>query len=125
MNKLEDVASIGIGNLFLIGLYIIVINSLIEEYFWRGFLFEKLSALINPWAVYALTGVGFSLHHIMFYYDWFSVSIFLLVTSGLVAYAMIMNYIFYRFRDLFSCWLIHAFADSAQIFIAFKIFDLI
>lgn len=119
--KLQEVMDLNVTNLIFIGLYIILINSLLEEYFWRGFMFDKLRGLVSPWLAYALTGVAFSFHHVVFYYNWFTPLFFWLVTIGLIGYAVIMNYIFSRYKDLFSCWVIHAFADVVQIYIAFTV----
>lgn len=116
---LKDSISLNITNLIFIGAYIIFINSLLEEYFWRGFIFKKLSDSLKPLSAYLLSGIAFSFHHIMFYYNWFSPLFFILVTLGLVFYAMIMNFIFNKYKDLFSCWFVHIFADIAQIAIAF------
>jgi len=125
INKLKNLININLENLIFVGLYIIIFNSLLEEYFWRGFLFAKLDKLIKPWQAYLITGIAFSFHHVMFYYNWFNLGFFLLATLGLTIYAMIMNYVFKKYQDLFSCWYVHIFADVAQIFIAFKIFNLI
>ena len=124
-SKLNSLININLTNLIFIGLYIIIFNSLLEEYFWRGFLFAKLDKILKPWQAYLITGIAFSFHHVMFYYNWFNLGFFVLVTFGLTFYALIMNYIFKKYQDLFSCWYVHIFADIAQIFIAFKIFELI
>jgi len=120
--KLNQLISLNVNNLIFIGLYIIFINSLLEEFFWRGFIFEKLDKLINTKKAYFFSAVAFSFHHVMFYYDWFNITFFLLVTLGLIIYAAIMNFIFAKYRDLFSCWLVHIIVDIVQIFIAFKLF---
>jgi len=124
-SKLNSLININLTNLIFIGLYIIIFNSLLEEYFWRGFLFAKLDKILKSWQAYLITGIAFSFHHVMFYYNWFNLGFFLLVTFGLTVYALIMNYVFKKYQDLFSCWYVHIFADIAQIFIAFKIFELI
>ncbi|MDD2656484.1 MAG: CPBP family intramembrane metalloprotease [Patescibacteria group bacterium] len=123
--KLNSLININLTNLIFIGLYIIIFNSLLEEYFWRGFLFAKLDKILKPWQAYLITGIAFSFHHVMFYYNWFNLGFFVLVTFGLTVYALIMNYVFKKYQDLFSCWYVHIFADIAQIFIAFKIFEII
>lgn len=122
--RLKTLININFTNLIFIGLYIIILNSVLEEYFWRGFLFNKLKNLIKPWQAYLITSLAFSFHHVMFYYNWFNLGFFLLVTFGLTAYALIVNYVFHKYSDLFSCWYVHIFADVAQIFIAFKIFGI-
>ena len=120
--KLQGLISLNPSNLIFIGLYIIIVNSLLEEYFWRGFMFQELRNIVKPWLAYALTGIAFSFHHVMFYYNWFNLTFFLVVTIGLILYAVIMNFLLERYRDLFSCWIVHAFVDVVQIFIAFSIF---
>lgn len=121
-DNLQAVMDLNLSNLIFIGLYIIFVNSLLEEYFWRGFLFDKLTHLATPWLAYALTGIAFSFHHVVFYYNWFSPTFFWLATIGLIGYAVIMSYVFSRYRDLYSCWLVHAMVDVIQISIAFFIF---
>jgi len=120
--KLQGLISIDLSNLIFIGLYIVIFNSLLEEFFWRGFLFQELRNTVKPWLAYVLTGIAFSFHHVMFYYNWFNLPFFLVVTIGLILYAVIMNLLFERYKDLFSCWMVHAFVDVVQIFIAFSIF---
>lgn len=125
INQLQAMASINIGNIILIGLYIIVLNSLLEEFFWRGFVFDELKDSLNIWFAYIFTGLAFSFHHVVFYYSWFSLGFGIIITLGLTSYAIIMNLIFHKYKDLFSCWLVHAIADVAQILIAFRIFGII
>ena len=124
IEKLQALASINTTNIIFIGIYIIVINSFLEELFWRAFLFKKMKENIGN-ASYFITGLAFSFHHIMFYYDWFTLPFFLLVTIGLSIYAIIMNYLFNKYQDLYSCWFVHAIVDTTQIFIALIIFGII
>ena len=123
--QLNEMASINVSNILAIGLYIIVLNSLLEEFFWRGFLFDKLFTTIRPWLAYLITGIAFSFHHMVFYYNWFEPVYLVIITVGLSIYAMLMNLIFAKTKDLFTCWLVHACADIAQIFIALKLFQLL
>ena len=125
VDQLNQMASIDVSNIVFIGLYIIIFNSLLEEFFWRGFLFNRLNILIKPWIAYVLTGIAFSFHHMVFYYNWFEPVYLIIITVGLAVYAMIMNLIFSKTKDLFSCWFVHIFADIAQIYIALVIFGII
>lgn len=124
VSQLNQLASINKRNILFIGLYIILFNSILEEFFWRGFLFKELRELINPWMAHTLTGIGFSFHHIIFFIGWFELPFLMLATSGLIAFAIVMNFILERY-DLFSCWLIHGLVDTVQVFIAFRIFGII
>lgn len=125
VDQLRQMADINVKNILFIGMYIILINSLLEEFFWRGFLFDKLRYQVRQWIAYLLTGIAFSFHHMVFYYNWFDLKYLIIITVGLSIYAMIMNFIFSKTKDLYTCWLIHGCADVAQIFIALKLFNLI
>ncbi len=120
--KLNLLIALDAKKLVFVGAYIIVINSLLEEYFWRSFLFAKFKTVAPKVLAYFVPALAFSFHHVMFYYDWFSLPFFITVTFGLVVYSLIMNKIFDYSKDLFSCWLIHSLVDIVQITIAFMIF---
>jgi membrane protease YdiL (CAAX protease family) len=120
--KLTGLISVNLEKLILVGLYIIIFNSLLEEYFWRSFLFKEFKKVVHPFLAYSLPAIAFSFHHVMFYYNWFSLPFFIAVTFGLVAYSLIMNKVFDYSKDLFTCWLVHALVDIVQISIAFIVF---
>lgn len=120
--KLSLLIDLDAKKLIFVGAYIIIINSLLEEFFWRSFLFAKFKTIAPKALAYFIPALAFSFHHVMFYYNWFTLPFFITVTIGLIAYSLIMNKIFDYSKDLFSCWLIHALVDIVQITIAFVIF---
>ena len=122
-DEINKVASINLSNIIFIGAYIIIFNSILEEYFWRSFIFEELQKTIKPYLAYLISALAFSFHHVVFFYNWFTPTFFILITIGLVGYALIMNFIWKRYRELFSCWLPHAMVDVVQIFIAYQVFN--
>ena len=125
VNKLGQFASINATNIILIGLYIIIFNSLLEEFFWRGFILKESQSLESPIVVHSIIGIAFSFHHVIFYYEWFNLTFFILVTLGLVFYSIFLNFVFQKYKDLFSCWLIHGMVDVVQIYIALNLFGIV
>jgi len=105
-----------------VSVYIVVANSLLEEFFWRGFLYKELRALTAPWVAHACTGMAFSLHHIMYYHAWLGLASAAAATAGLVAFAVLMNVLFQRTQDLTSVWLVHGVADLGQLVVALYVF---
>ncbi|MDX9970365.1 MAG: CPBP family intramembrane glutamic endopeptidase [Candidatus Gracilibacteria bacterium] len=120
--NLSTLIDLDAKKLIFVGAYIIIINSILEEFFWRAFLFAKFKTVSPKFIAYLIPAIAFSFHHVMFYYNWFTLPIFITVTIGLIVYSLIMNKIFDYSKDLFSCWLIHALVDIVQISIAFMIF---
>ena len=126
VTQLNTAAAITTANIIWIGLYIIFINSLLEEFFWRGFFFDEVHTLCG-WVVgYILTGIGFTLYHVVYFYKWFSYpGLFALACIGLFCYSLFMCMIFQKYRDLFTCWIIHALVDVVQIGIALYLFGIL
>ena len=124
-SALNSFAAITSSNILLIGLYIIFVNSLLEEFFWRGFFFVEVSSLYGKVLGYIFTGIGFSLYHIAFFYSWFSLPFVLLAALGLFCYSLFMCFLFERYKDLFTCWFIHGLVDIVQIFIALYLFGIL
>ena len=114
--------SITAQNIIFIGLYIIIFNSLLEEFFWRGFVFDELK---NTKYANILTGIAFSFHHVVFFYTWLSIPLILLSLLGLTIFAVMQNYLFLKTRNISNVWISHIFADVVQILIGLKIFGIL
>lgn len=126
VQKLQSAAAITATNIVFIGLYIILINSLLEEFFWRGFFFKEMHALHGWLFAYLMTGIGFSLYHVAYFWQWFTYSgIFAIAVAGLFFYSLFMCMLFQKYQDLFTCWIIHALVDIVQIGIALVLFEII
>ena len=125
--NLTETIAVNAGNVLILVLYMVFINSLLEEYFWRGFIYKRLrdTDYFSYPVLMLVTGVAFSFHHIMFFYDWFTWPLFLLATVGLTGFSIIVNYLFEKTKDMYSCWFVHACADVAQALIGLMVFGVI
>ena len=119
ISNLDSLVGVNKSNLLYIGAYVIVLNSVLEEYFWRGFMFKELKSL-GKLTSYVLTGFGFALHHVMLIYAWFSLPYIVVMTLSLAGFGMVMNWVYERY-GLFSCWFIHAVQDVVMIGIGFSL----
>ena len=98
-------------NFLYVSLYISFVNSLLEEFFFRGFLFENLSK--NPRLAYCFSALMFSVYHAAMMIGWFSVWLTLLVLAGLFLGGIIFNWLNQRGGCLYVSWLTHMFANFA------------
>lgn len=105
-------------------LYISFVNSLLEEFFFRGFAF--LSALENGMGRLAcpLSAVTFALYHVCILDGWFHPSLFLLLTLGLAVAGLLFNWLD-RDGTLWPSWLVHLAANLATNTIGMQLFGLI
>lgn len=103
---------IGRSTIVFAAVYTSVVNSLIEEYFFRGMLFLGLKKLGHRQVGYCLSSLFFALYHVTIFLQWFSWPIMLLALIGLVIGGLIFAWFADRTDSLISSWLIHITADA-------------
>lgn len=125
INEFENKYEINKNNIVYYGLYITFINSLLEEGFFRGFIFLNLKKIqLKKWA-YVVSSLTFSIYHIANFQNWFSWQVFILACVSLFIGGMIFNYLDDRPNTFFNSWFVHICADIAIILIGFRIFEVI
>lgn len=100
-------------NFLYVSLYISFVNSFLEEFFFRGFVFSDLKQLSGRKLAYIFSAAAFSLYHVAMMIGWFSPMLFLLVMVGLVAGGMIFNWLNEKLDTIYCSWLAHMFANFA------------
>lgn len=112
VGQLSANAGVHRGNFLYVSLYISFANSLLEEFFFRGWLFDCLCPFgeIPRWSL--CCGL-FALYHVAMMTGWFSPLLFALAMVGLAAGAAIFHWLNQRFDTLLPSWLVHMFANFA------------
>lgn len=88
--------------------YISVVNSFMEEVYFRGFLLVRLEGRYGYRPASWISALLFSAYHLITFRSWFSPPLLLLVLSALTFAGLVLNHITIRYRSLLSVWLIHA-----------------
>ena len=112
-------------NFIFVSLYISFVNSLLEEFFFRGFAFFTLKRVIGRKFAYLFSAGAFALYHIAMMVGWFGLNVFLIVMAGLFAGGIIFNYLNEKSETLYPSWLVHMFANFAINTIGFMLFGII
>ncbi|WP_300379414.1 CPBP family intramembrane glutamic endopeptidase [Clostridium sp.] len=99
-------------NFIFVAIYISLINSLLEEMFFRGFAFITLRNFISLKFAYIFSALTFSLYHVFIMKSWFNPLLFILLLSSLIIAGLIFNY-FDRRSVIYNSWLIHMSANLA------------
>lgn len=120
--ELEEKYKINASNFIFYGLYIIIFNSFIEEFFFRGFIFLNFKNLGHKNLGYAISSFAFALYHIAIFQNWFSPSIFILSLTGLIVGGLLFDYLDDLTDSFINSWLVHLSADLAIILIGFYLF---
>lgn len=121
------VSGIGVnaGNFVYVATYIALVNSLLEEFFFRGFAFLLLKKQTNRKFAYLFSGVMFAVYHAGMTSGWFHPIIYVLVMLGLFAGASIFNFLNEKCENIYPSWLVHMCANLAINTVGFILFGLI
>ena len=111
--SLTESAGVTKDNFLFVAVYISFVNSLLEEFFFRGFLFGNLKALHSRRFAYLFSSVVFALYHVAMMLGWFGLPLFLLCMAGLTAGGMIFNWLNEKQGNLYASWFVHMFANFA------------
>ena len=110
----------------LVALWIIIINPLMEEYFWRGFVYHRGIQLVKSErakkAVLVGSGVIFALHHTIIIEEWFNWWQFLASTIFLAVAGVVFNLMYKRSGSIIPSLIAHFMADLAIVVVGFQMF---
>lgn len=112
VENLSQNAGVNKGNFLFVSLYISFVNSLLEEFFFRGFVFLNLKPAGRSLA-YSFSAGLFALYHVAMMTGWFSPGIYLLAILGLAAGGTIFNLLNEKLGTIYVSWLTHMFANFA------------
>lgn len=105
----------------LLAVYWCTINSLLEEYVWRWFVFTRCEALMPRWPAVIASGLFFTLHHVIAltaYFDW---RITTLASLGVFIGGATWSWIYLKYRNIYASYVSHVFADVVIFAIGYKL----
>ncbi len=117
-------ADIGVdgGNFLWVALYISFVNSLLEEFFFRGFAFLGLRKLGAGKLAWGFSALCFALYHVAMMGGWFSPLLLGLLILGLFIGGLLFNALNVRSGSIYGSWLFHMFANFGINTVGFVLF---
>lgn len=112
-------------NFIFVALYISLVNSFIEEFFFRAFAFMILKDHSTKFIANIISSLMFALYHIGMTITWFNPLIFTLALASLFIAGLIFNYLNLRSDSIYPSWLVHMFANFAINTIGLILFGII
>lgn len=123
--SLENNLGINKENFLFIALYITVINSLLEEFFFRGFSFLSLKQVSSRKFAYIFSAIAFAIYHVAIMNNWFTLPLFILLIVSLFIAGLLFNYLNERFNNIYVSWIVHMSANLAINTVGFILFGII
>jgi len=105
----------------LLAVYWCTVNSLLEEYVWRWFVFTRCEALMPKAVAVVAAGLFFTLHHVIAltaYFDW---RITVLGSLGVFIGGATWSWIYLTYRNIYAGYVSHVFADIVIFLIGYKL----
>lgn len=108
----EKIVNLGILNHYLLfAIFVSFIHSLIEEYYWRWFVYGQLRQLVRPWMAHALAAISFAAHHIVVTTQFFSPTLGIIFGLLVGVGGLIWSLHYQRQGSLLSPWVSHMISD--------------
>lgn len=105
-----------------LALFYSLLHSLLEEYYWRWYVFGELRRFTGDWIAIGLSSLGFMAHHVivlgMYFGDawWLTAILSLAVAVGGAVWA----WLYRRSGNLAGSWLSHALVDAAIMLVGYQ-----
>jgi membrane protease YdiL (CAAX protease family) len=99
----------------VVAVFYSLVHSLLEEYYWRWFVFGRLRNLTPLSAAIAISSVGFAAHHVLVlakYFGWGSPATWLF-SAGVAVGGVVWAIVYQRSKSLLGPWLSHLLVDAA------------
>ncbi len=109
--------------------FIILLNSLLEEFVWRWFVFRNLETLIprrmgqyvRQGIAVGLSALAFSIHHVVALSAWVGGGLVILGSVGVFLGAVVWSALYAYDRTLWPSYVSHIFADVAIVIIGYDV----
>lgn len=122
--KLQEFGLATPAGYLAIGLFLCAMHSLLEEFYWRWFVFGWLKRYLSLWLAIAVSSVGFMAHHIVILYVYFPGrfwSIAMPLSLGVAVGGAAWAWMYRRSESLLGPWLSHALIDAGIMLIGYDL----
>jgi membrane protease YdiL (CAAX protease family) len=103
---------LGILNHYVIfAVFLSFVNSAVEEFYWRWFVYGQLRRLLPGWRAHALAGAAFAAHHVVVVTQFFPLMEALSFGVAVGLGGVIMSLLYERQRTLAGAWVCHLVVD--------------
>jgi membrane protease YdiL (CAAX protease family) len=122
----DKISQMGVNTLprfAMLALFYAAFHSLMEEYYWRWFVFRRLMTNWNKGLAILVSSLGFMAHHIILLAQYFgpSAPFTYIASAGVAVGGAYWAWLYARCDSLGPSWLSHAMVDAAIFVIGYRI----
>ncbi|MDH3717200.1 MAG: CPBP family intramembrane metalloprotease [Planctomycetota bacterium] len=122
----QKIAGFGVNRLpayMALGLFYSLFHSLLEEYYWRWFVFAQLRRLVSVPAAVVISSLGFTAHHVLLlgtFFGWSSPLTWLFSLAVGIGGA-VWAVLYQRSGSIYPVWLSHLLVDAGIFWIGYDL----
>lgn len=123
---LAKITEFGIDTLWkyiLLAAFYSLIHSLLEEYYWRWFVFRQLRHLVPMWPAALLSSLAFMGHHVIVLRQFFADAVWLawLLSAAVAVGGLFWCWLYERSGSIVSTWLSHLVIDAGIFWVGYEL----
>lgn len=104
-----------------VALFITLVHSAMEEYYWRWFVYGHLRQMVGHWPGHIIAAIAFTGHHVVVTVEFFPVPLALFL-SVLVFFGGLLFTLIYEWHgSVLGCWLGHIVADAFLMIVGYRL----
>jgi len=103
-------------------IFICVVNSFIEEFYWRWFAYGNLRRVMPPAWAHGFAAIAFASHHIVVVSTFFPLGFALFIGCSVGVGGLIWSLVYQRYNTILGPWLCHIIIDAGFLWIVYDLF---
>ncbi len=123
--KLTADGGVSAENFVFVSLYISFVNSLLEEFLFRGFAFITLKTHTTRRFAYLFSAAVFACYHFGMIAGTVNIPVWIAAMAGLFVAGLVLDYLNERSGNIYVSWLVHMFANFGINTVGFVVFGMI
>lgn len=119
--KIQDLGLNTVTKYAAVSIFYALCHSLMEEYYWRWFVFRHLRDFVSVPRAIGISSLGFMAHHIVLlavYFGWASPATYVF-SAGVAIGGAVWAWVYQQSKSLYGPWLSHMLVDAAIFTIGF------
>ena len=105
----------------LFAVFISVLHSLLEEYYWRWFAYGHLRRISGRWVAHVIAALGFAAHHLVITLQFFPAPLAVFLAVCVAVGGLIWTLMYEWQRTVVGCWLSHLVVDVFLMVIGYEL----
>lgn len=122
--NLENNMGINKDNLIFVAFYVSIVNSFLEEFFYRGYAFFTLKKYTNRTLAYLFSASIFAFYHVGMMLESFNIPTLFLMVIGIFIGGCIFNTLNEKSKNIYPSWIVHMFVNFAMNTVGFILFNI-